>query len=91
MNKNNPYGYKVGYRVHGSRIFIKKFIAHTLPAARKMLYFYRKYGHNNAQKQRIHQVNYDIKPITKREILAGIWDEIPFKKRHQTATFHRYS
>ena len=44
-----------------------------------MLVFYRKFGH-----QRVTQkFNYEIQPITKKEVLAGIWDELPFLyKRH---------
>ncbi len=74
----HQHGYKIGYRIHGSRLFIRTFITHTLPVARKMLHFYRKYGHRSSQNKRIKDVNYDIKPITKREILDGIWEEPPF-------------
>ena len=79
---NNPYGYKVGYHEIDSRLFTRIFITRTFPAARSMMHFYRKYGHDIAKKQQRQRVNYDIIPITKKEFLEGIWDEPPFEKRH---------
>ena len=35
MNKNNPYGYKIGYQ--DTRLFIRKFIARTHKQAYQML------------------------------------------------------
>ena len=29
MNKNNPYGYKVGYRENGTRLFVRYFMTYT--------------------------------------------------------------
>ena len=72
MNKNNPYGYKVGHQ--DSRLFIRKFISRTHKQAYQMLLYYRKYGH----KRTVQRFNYEIQPITKKEVLAGIWDELPF-------------
>ena len=79
MKKKNHYGYKVGYCKNGSRLFIRKFITRTHQQAHQMLVFYRKFGH-----QRVAQkFNYEIQPITKKEVLEGIWDELPFLyKRH---------
>lgn len=74
----NPYGYKVGYREIGSRLFIRQFITKTYRQAHRSLLFYRKYGHAGCHKKDIERFNYSIKPITKKEYLAGIWDELPF-------------
>ena len=83
MNKNNPYGYKVGYRENGNRLCIRKFITRTHQQAYQMLVFYRKFGH-----QRVAQkFNYEIQPITKKEVLAGIWDELPFLYKRHSITF----
>lgn len=79
MNKNNPYGYKVGYRENGSRLFVKHFMTYTYNQA---IYSRRHYCKSP---QRTRDTNrpivdpfWEIKPITKKEYLAGIWDEIPF-------------
>ena len=79
MNKNNPYGYKVGYRENGSRLFVRYFMTYTYNQA---IYSRRHYCKSP---QRTRDTNrpivdpfWEIKPITKKEYLAGIWDEIPF-------------
>ena len=76
--RNFNYGYKVGYRDKNSRLFIRKFIAHSHKKAHKILLYYRKYGHGGVKKAQINRFRYKMKPITQREILAGIWDENPF-------------
>ena len=75
---NNPYGYKVGYRENDSRLFIRQFITHTHKQAHRALLFYRRYGHAGCRKKDVERFNYLIKPITQKEYLAGIWDELPF-------------
>ena len=79
MDKNNPYGYKVGYR-HNNDFFVRLFITKTRKRAYHVLNYYQKYGHIGCRKNEIERFNYLIKPITKKEVLAGIWDELPFKK-----------
>ena len=74
----NPYGYKVGYRANDSRLFIRQFITHTHKQAHRALLFYRRYGHAGCRKKDVERFNYLIKPITQKEYLAGIWDELPF-------------
>ena len=78
MNKNKPYGYKVGYR-HNNGFFVRLFITKTHKQAYHVLNYYQKHGHIGFRKNEIERFNYLIKPITKKEILAGIWDELPFK------------
>lgn len=82
MNKNNPYGYKVGYRENGNRLFIRHFTAYTYKQARFFLRLYHKYPqYNHETNKLIIDPFWQIKPITKKEYLAGIWDEIPFKRK----------
>ena len=40
MNKKNRYGYKVGYRENGSRIFIRYFMTYTFQQAKMCLRHY---------------------------------------------------
>ena len=90
MNKNNPFGYKVGYRENGSRLFIQHFMTYTYRQALFSRRFYRKYQQRTRETNRpIIDPFWEIKPITKKEYLAGIWDEIPFprKKRHPRRRF----
>ena len=80
MNKNNPYGYKVGYRENGSRLFVKYFMTYTYNQALFSQRFYRKYPQRTRETNRpIVDPFWEIKPITKKEYLAGIWDEPPFQ------------
>ena len=58
----NPYGYKVGYREIGSRLFIRQFITKTYRQAHRSLLFYRKYGHAGCHKKDIERFNYSISP-----------------------------
>ena len=81
MNKNNHFGYKVGYRKNGNRLFIRYFMTYTYKQARFSLSFYRKYPQRNRETNRpIIDPFWEIKPITKKESLAGIWDELPFRR-----------
>ena len=86
MNKNNPYGYKVGYRENGNRLFIKHFITRTYHQALFSRRFYRKYPQRTRETNRpIIDPFWEIKPITKKEYLAGIWNEPPFLYKNATA------
>ena len=79
MNKNNPYGYKVGYRENGNRPFIKHYMTYNYKQALFSLRLYRKYPQRTKDNNRpIVDPFGEIKPITKKEYLAGIWDELPF-------------
>ena len=76
--KKHPYGYKVGYREIGNRLFVRQFITRTHRQAHRTLLYYCKYGHAGCRKKDIEKFNYSLKPITRKEYLAGIWDELPF-------------
>ena len=92
MMKNNPFGYKVGYRENGNRLFNRHFMTYTYKQARFSLRFYRKYPQRNRETNRpIIDPFWEIKPITRKEILAGIWDEIPFPYSNLFLLFWRGS
>ena len=57
MNKNNPYGYKVGYRENNSRLFIRLFLSKTQKQAYHVLNYYQKYGHIGCRKNDIERFN----------------------------------
>lgn len=81
MNKNTPYGYKIGYRENGNQLFIRHFMTYTYKQALFSLRFYRKYPQRNRETNRpIIDPFWEIKPITKKEYLAGILDEPPFRR-----------
>ena len=93
MNKNNPYGYKVGYCESGSRLFIKHFMTYTYNQALSARRFYRKAPQRTRDTNRpIIDPFWEIKPITKKEYLAGIWNESPFlyKKRHRAGDVQKH-
>ena len=79
MNKRNPYGYKVGYRENGSRFFVRHFMTYTYKQALDWLSYYRKYPQCERDTNRpLVKPFWEIKPITEKEYMAGIWHEIPF-------------
>ena len=81
MRKNNPYGYKIGYRENGSLLFNRLFITRSYNQAVSMRNFYRRYEKRERNTNRpLINPFWEILPITKKEILAGIWDEIPFER-----------
>ena len=79
MKRNNRYGYKIGYRENGGRLFIRYFMTYTYKQALFSLEHYRKYPQRERETG-IPIVNsfWEIRPITKNEYRAGIWKEIPF-------------
>ena len=82
MNKKNRYGYKVGYRENGSRIFIRYFMTYTYQQAKMCLRHYRKTPPKERETNRpLINPFWEIKPITKKEILAGIWTKFPSRIR----------
>ena len=81
MRKNNPYGYKIGYRENGSLLFNRLFITRNYNQAVSMRNFYRRYSKQERNTNRpLINPFWEILPITKKEILAGIWDEVPFQE-----------
>ena len=81
MNKNNPYGYKIGYRENGSPLFHYRFITASYNQALFMRNFYRRYERRERNTNRpIVNPFWEILPITKKEFLGGIWNENPFYK-----------
>ena len=80
MRKNNPFGYKIGYRENGSLLFNRLFITRSYNQAVSMRNFYRRYEKRERNTNRpLINPFWEIVPITKKEILAGIWDEPPFQ------------
>ena len=79
MNKNNPYGYKIGYRENGSLLFNRLFITRSYNQAVFMRNFYRRYEPKRRERTKINSDPFwEILPITKKEFLGGIWNENPF-------------
>lgn len=78
MRKNKIYGYMVGYRERGSR-FIRYYTTFTHKRACFSMHFYQKYPPRERESNRpLIDPVWEIQPITKKSILRGILDEIPF-------------
>ena len=79
---NNPYGYKIGYRENGSLLFNRLFITRSYIQAISMRNYYRRYVTRERETKRpLVNPFWEIIPITRQEILAGIWQEDPFPTR----------
>ena len=84
MKKTKIYGYEVGYRELGSR-FIRYYTAFTYRQALSSLRFYRKYPTRERETNRpLIDPVWEIQPITKKEIMRSILDELPFLWKHST-------
>ena len=87
MRKNKIYGYEVGYRERGNR-FIRYYTTFTYRQALSSLRFYRKYPTRERETNRpLVDPVWEIQPITKKEILRSILDELPFLRKHSTLPF----
>ena len=85
--KNKIYGYEVGYREYGSR-FIRYFTTFTYKHALSSLRIYQKYPPRERETSRpLIDPVWEIQPITKKEILRSILDELPFLRKHSTFPF----
>ena len=78
MRKVKIYGYMVGYRELGGR-FVHYYTDFTYHRALSILRHYRKFPQRERETNRplINPV-WEIQPITKKEIIRSILDEIPF-------------
>ena len=93
MRKTKIYGYIVGYRELGSR-FVRYYTDFTYHRAFSALRNYRKYPQRERETNRpLIDPVWEIQPITKKEIMRSILDEIPFlyKKRHRIGDVLIYS
>ena len=78
MKKNKIYGYMIGYRELGSQ-FVRYYTDFTYKNALASLLYYRKTPPRERETNRpLIDPVWEIQPITKKEILRSILDEIPF-------------
>jgi hypothetical protein len=84
MRKNKIYGYEIGYRESGNR-FIRYYTTFTYRQALSSLRFYIKYPTRERETNRpLIDPVWEIQPITKKEIMRSILDELPFRRKHST-------
>lgn len=74
----NPYGYKVCYTVGKSKGYTRKFITHSFKKAKEMKDHYYTFPPFKLTKKALKQLKWYIFPISKKEVLRGIWREPPF-------------
>ncbi len=73
---NNPYGYKVCYREKHGKEFVRKFITKTYRQAVEIKKIYQL--ETMTIVKQFNHPTWNIFPITKKEVKAGIWKEDPF-------------
>ncbi|NCA68451.1 MAG: hypothetical protein EOM87_10385 [Clostridia bacterium] len=71
INQHSKYGYKVGYRENGSRLFVCRFKDRTCREAKESLRYYMTYTV-------LPNTVWEILPITLSEYKSGIWRDCPF-------------
>lgn len=74
---DNPYGYKVCYPVGKNKRYKHRFITRTFKQAMDIKEMYYRYPPDDNGKP-IKDVTWLIFPITKKEVIRGIWREVPF-------------
>lgn len=73
------YGYKVCYCEHGKSAYIRHYKTYTYKQAINALCFYRRYPpKSHKDNHKLKRPKWKIIPISKNEVLAGIWREDPF-------------
>ena len=73
-----PYGYKVCYTVGKRKTYTRKFITHSFKQAQEMKQHYYQFPPLNMSSKTLKQLKWYIFPISKKEVLRGIWREPPF-------------
>lgn len=72
---DNPYGYKICYIEKGSKAYVRKYMTHSYKTALKVKEYYLK----DSRFFNLKKPSWHIIPITRKEVLRGIWREIPFQ------------
>jgi len=75
---DNPYGYKVCYPVGRKKKYIHRFKTRTYQQAKSVKEMYYRYPPPDDNGKPIINVKWQILPITRKEVLRGIWREPPF-------------
>ena len=75
---SKQYGYKVYYKEQNQRYFVRHVVVSTLSDAATVLDWYMKYPFERKTGQRLNNPKWRIKPITKKDIKAGLWKGVPF-------------
>jgi hypothetical protein len=73
------YGYKVCYREHGGKRYVRHFLTYTRKQAINALDGYMRYppvARNDGHV--LKKPRWKIFPVSRREAKAGIWREVPF-------------
>ena len=91
MRKNKIYGYMVGYREIGSR-FVRYYTTFTRRQAFASLFYYKKSPPRERETNRpLIDPVWEIQPITKKEIMRSILDELPFLYKCHAHSLYRWA
>lgn len=73
----NPYGYKVCYPID-KKFYKYRFLTKTYKQAVDIKKMYYQYPPPDDNGKPINNVKWQIFPITRKEVIRGIWREDPF-------------
>lgn len=72
-------GYKVCYKEQGSKEYIRHFLTRNYNDAIGMINFYKRYPPTaRKDNHKLKRPKWRIIPVTFKEIIDGIWREVPF-------------
>jgi hypothetical protein len=78
MRRRYRYGYKVCYREEGKTRFVRHFLAYTKKQAASMIEMYIRYPETAHRGKVLKNPEWKIIPVSRSEVIAGIWRECPF-------------
>lgn len=79
MKKNKTYGYKVCYRDHRRRRYIRHFLTYTYRQARFAKESYRRFPPKSRKENRtLNHAKWKIIPVNHKDVKHGIWNQRPF-------------
>lgn len=79
QRKRHSYGYKICYREAGSKEYVKHFMTYNFRQAIRALTYYKLYPPRAREDDhKLNNPTWTIIPISRDEVRAGIWREVPF-------------
>lgn len=76
---HRAYGYKVCYKERGSKNYARYFLTYTYGQAVRAMREYIRYPPPERETgKRLNRPKWKIIPVTRNEVLRGIWRECPF-------------
>ena len=79
MKKKKSYGYKVCYRDHRRRRYVRHFLTYTYRQARSAKEGYKRFPPQSRKGNKtLTHAKWKIIPVNHKDVKSGIWNQKPF-------------